>query len=363
MNIRPFPASESKSGPVNLQLPYVLGTADIHLDHELRGRMAIRGFAHHALGKIEALALQMARIQRRPGQPFERLNFEQPQMLVFAGDHGVADEGVSQFEQPVTAQRVSDIVIGAAPVNALAKLHGFDLSVIDAGLAKPLQIDSDQPAQVPLLVRKIGFATRNMVLGPAMSVQQAVAALRAGMDVVQHLPGNVVALGEVGVGNTGCAALLLSRLCGVPLADACGRDHEQEDGPDTDQRQHKLEKLHSAAARHRKAVTPLAALAAFGGFEIAMIAGAMLQAASERRIVLVDGFVAGAAALIARGLHPDVADYLIFSHRTAEPGHRLLLIHLQSQPLLDLDLRVGQGVGALMAWPLLQSAAAVLQHR
>ena len=362
MNIRPFPPDTRIAAPADLKLPYILSTADIHLDHELRGRMAARNFPLHALGKMEALALQMARIQRPADGGFEQIRFDQPQMLVFAGDHGIADEGVSSFEQSVTSQRVTDMLHGEAPINALVGLHAFDLTVIDAGLAKPLQLDDSVKPKVPLLLRKIGFATRNMVLGPAMSPQQAVAALRAGMDVVRHLPGNVVALGEVGVANTSCAALLLSRLCGVPLADACGRDHEQEGGPDADQRQHKLEKLHAAAQRHRKAVTTLGALAAFGGFEIAMMAGAMLQAASDRRIVLVDGFVAGAAALVARGLHPDVADYLVFSHRSAEPGHRLLLIHLQAQPLMDLDLKVGQGVGAMLAWPLLRSAAALLQR-
>jgi nicotinate-nucleotide--dimethylbenzimidazole phosphoribosyltransferase len=195
-----------------------------------------------------------------------------------------------------------------------------------------------------------------------MSVAQAVSAVQAGMDVVRHLPGNVLALGDVGVGNTSCAALLLSRLCGVPLADACGRDHPIAGGLDSAQLQNKLEKLFAAATRHRKAVKPLEALAALGGFEIAMMAGAMLQAASERRVVLVDGFVAGAAALVARGLCPAVADYLVFAHRAIDPGHRLMLIHLQVQPLMDLELRVGQGVGALMAWPMLQTAQALLEH-
>jgi nicotinate-nucleotide--dimethylbenzimidazole phosphoribosyltransferase len=310
---------------------------------------------------MESLALQLARIQRPVEGRFERLFFDSPQMLVFAGDHGITDEGVSVFAQPVTSQRVTKILLGQAPINAMVNQHGFGLTVIDAGLAMPLVREAPAQAKVPLLVRKIGYGTRNMVLGPAMSGQQAVAALNAGMDVVRHLPGNVVALGDVGVGNSACAALLLSRLCGVPLADACGRDHEQDGGLDAEGRQLRLEKLYAAAARHRSAVTPLTALAAFGGFEIAMMAGAMLQAASERRVVLVDGFVAGAAALVARSLHPDVADYLVFSHRSAEPGHRLLLIHLQSQPLMDMELRIGQGVGTLLAWPLLLAAAALLK--
>lgn len=363
MKIQPFPGS----GPVQpsvtasgLRLPQVDPTADIHLDHALRGRITPEGYSSHALGRMESLVLQLGRIQHAPSSPLDVLAYESPQMLVFAADHGIADEGVSAFPQAVTSQRVTQILNGRAPVNALARLHGFDLTVIDAGLANPLALPDSDQAQVPLLLRKIGYGTRNMVLSPAMSLAQAVAALHAGMDVVRHLPGNVVALGDVGVGNTSCAALLLSRLCGVPLADACGRDHEQDDGLPDNQRRHKLEKLFEAATRHRKAVSPLTALAAMGGFEIAMMAGAMVQAASERRIVLVDGFVAGASALVARSLRPAVADYLVYSHRSAEPGHRLLLIHLQAQPLMDMELRVGQGIGTLLAWPLLLAARDLL---
>jgi nicotinate-nucleotide--dimethylbenzimidazole phosphoribosyltransferase len=176
--------------------------------------------------------------------------------------------------------------------------------------------------------------------------------------VVRHLPGNVIALSNIGVGGNACAAQLLSRLCGVPLADACGK----EQAADEVRAQRKLERLFAAASRHRKATAPLDVLAAMGGFEIAMLCGAMIQAASERRVVLVDGFVAGAAALLARALVPTVSDYLVFTQRSAEPGHRLLLIHLQATPLLDMDLRAGQGVGALLAWPLLLAAQRLLQR-
>jgi nicotinate-nucleotide--dimethylbenzimidazole phosphoribosyltransferase len=189
-------------------------------------------------------------------------------------------------------------------------------------------------------------------------VTQAVAALHAGMDVMRHLSGNVVALGDVGVGNTSCAALLLARMCGVPLTDACGPGS----GLDENQLKIKLEVLQSALARHRKPTEPLDILAALGGFEIAMMTGAMLQAASERRVILVDGFVAAAAALVARALSPKVMDYLVFSHRSAEPGHRLLLIHLQVQPLVDMELRMGQGMGAMLAWPMLRAAERLLRE-
>lgn len=349
------------ASPAEPRLPAVAGTADAQLDRLLQTRLAPAHFAAQALGRLESLVLQLARIQSASAQSFDLLVFDSPQMVVFAADHGLADEGVSPFTQSSTHQRVLDILAGKAPVNSMAALQGFDLTVVDAGVASHLDPPDGTAWRAPLLKRKIGYGTRNMLLSAAMSPAQTNAALLAGMDVVRHLPGNVIALGDVGVGSTSCAALLLSRLCGVPLADACGRDHPQ-DGQDNLQLQNKLEKLFAVAGRHRKAVKPLDALASMGGFEIAMMVGAMLQAASERRVILVDGYVAGAAALVARGLRPAVADYLVFGHRSAEPGHRLLLIHMQAQPLLDMELRVGQGVGALLAWPLLLAAQGLLEH-
>jgi nicotinate-nucleotide--dimethylbenzimidazole phosphoribosyltransferase len=191
-----------------------------------------------------------------------------------------------------------------------------------------------------------------------MTGAQTLAAVQAGMDVVTHLAGNVVAFGEMGIGNTSSAALLLSHLCTVPLGDVVGRGTGLNDA----QLHHKLEVLTTVAHKHQAASTPLAALTAMGGFEIAMMCGAMLQAASERRVILVDGFIAGAAALVARALRPAITDYMVFTHRSAEMGHRLMLIHLQAQPLLDLEMRLGEGSGALVAWPLVQSAALLLNE-
>lgn len=351
---RPAPAPDPR-------LPVVVSTADAQLDSLLLDRLAPEHLPTGSLGRLESLVLQLARIQSASAKSFDLLAFDSPQLVLFAADHGIADEGVSTFNQSVTQRRVLSMLAGESPVNALASLQGFDLTVVDAGVASHLEPLEGAAWRAPLLRRKIGYGTRNMLLSAAMSPAQASAALLAGMDVVRHLPGNVIALGDVGVGSTSCAALLLSRLCGVPLADACGRDHPQ-DGRDNLQLQNKLEKLSAVASRHRKAVKPLDALAAMGGFEMAMMVGAMLQAASERRVILIDGYVAGAAALVARGLRPAVADYLVFAHRSAEPGHRLLLIHMQARPLLDMELRVGQGMGTLLAWPLLLAAQRLLEH-
>lgn len=347
-----------------LRLPAIAPTTDPVLDAAVMQRINPVGFPTRALGRLGDLVLQLARMQSAGPLHFDLLAFDSPQVVVFAGDHGICDEGVSEIPASATRERVLQILRGGAPISTVAAMQGFDLTVVDAGVASHLTEGDDAAGStaVPLLLRKIGYGTRNMTMGPAMSVAQAVSALHAGMDVVRHLPGNVVALGDVGAGNSSCAALLLSRLCGVPLADACGRDQAGADSLDTAKAQAKLDVLFAVSRRHRQATTPLTALAALGGFEIAMMAGAMLQAASERRVVLVDGFVAGAAALVARGLSPAVTDYLVFAHRAADPGHRLLLIHLQSQPLMDLELRLGQGVGALLAWPLLQTAQGLLER-
>ena len=311
-----------------------------------------------ALGRIKALAMQLAHIQHPAPKSFNSVSLEAPQLLIFAADHGICDEGVSAFPQEATRQRVLHMLRGKGSACSLADMHGINVTVVDAGVASHLLPADHGRLAVPLLVRKIAYGTRNMVIRSAMSLNQAVAALHAGMDLVQHLPGNVLALGDVGVGSTSCAALLLSRLCNVPLADACGRGS----GLDDAQFKIKFEVLQSALMRHRKATTPLDILASMGGFEIAMMTGAMLQAASERRVVIVDGYVGAAAALVARALSPNVMDYLVFAHRTMEPGHRLLLIHLQVQPLVDLDLAMGQGVGTMLAWPLLKAAERLINE-
>lgn len=331
------------------QLPAIESTADASLQARLRHKIDHKTKPLGALGLLEDLALQLGLIQRS-----ESPALHSPQMVVFAGDHGIAAEGVSAYPQAVTVQMVGNMLAGGAAINVFARQHGFALQVVDAGVADEL------PAHPQLQPRKIALGTKNLCNEAAMSRLEAQAALTAGMEVMQALPGNVVAFGEMGIANTSPAALLLARLTGASIEDATGRGT----GLDDAQLRHKLDVLTRALVRH-PATEPLDAigeLAALGGFEIAMMAGAMLQAASERRVVLVDGFIAGAAALIAQTLVPSVRDYLVFCHRSAETGHRLLLAHLQAKPLLELDLRLGEGTGALLAWPLVQSAANFLNE-
>ena len=355
----PLPVNEPVIEAADVPVwPVVEATANAQMDQLVQHHLTSPHEADHALGRLATLAMQLARVQADGHPDLPGIRLESPQLVVFAADHGVADEGVSAFPQEATRQRVLNLLVGKSPVSALAAMHGFDLTLVDAGVASHIVLPPDTEAQVPLLLRKIGYGTRNMVLAQAMSAAQARSALQAGMDVVRHLPGNVVALSNIGVAGNACAAQLLSRLCGVPLADACGKDQAQDEV----RAQRKLERLFAAASRHRKATAPLDVLAAMGGFEVGMLCGAMIQAASERRVVIVDGFVAGTAALLARALVPAVADYLVHAHRSAEPGHRLLLIHLQTQPLLDMELSAGEGMGALLAWPLLLAAQRLLER-
>ncbi len=333
------------------QLPAIEAVADAELSARLQHKIDHKTKPLGALGRLEQLALQLGLIQRR-----ETLEFSQPQMLVFAADHGVASEGVSAFPQAVTMQMVANMLAGGAAINVLARQHGFALQVVDAGAASDLP--NDLLSHPQLIKRKIAHGTHNLAAGPAMTAHQLNAALQAGSDVLASLPGNVVAFGEMGIANTSAAALLLHRLAGVSIEDATGRGTGLTDP----QLAHKQAVLTRAAALHKSATEPLDAMAALGGFEIAMMTGAMLQAASERRVILVDGFIAGSAALCACTLAPAANGYMVFCHRSAERGHRLLLEYLAVRPLLDLDLRLGEGTGALLAWPLVQSAGLLMNE-
>ena len=329
------------------QLPPIEATAGAALATKLQRKIDNKTKPLGALGQLENVALQLGLIQCS-----EVIAFSHPQMVVFAADHGVAAEGVSAFPQAVTMQMVANMLAGGAAINVLARQHGFALHVVDAGVASDL---ADHPQ---LIKRKIAHGSHNLAAGPAMTAHQLNAALQAGADVLASLPGNVVAFGEMGIANTSPAALLLSRLAGVSIEDATGRGTGLTDP----QLLHKQAVLAKAAALHEAATEPLAALAALGGFEIAMMTGAMLQASSERRVILVDGFIAGSAALVACALASAAKDYMVFCHRSAERGHHLMLAHLKARPLLDLDLRLGEGTGALLAWPMVQSAALVMNE-
>ena len=300
-----------------------------------------------SLGRLESLALQTGLIL---GTDQPRL--ERPQMLVCAADHGLAARGVSAYPSDVTWQMVENFLSGGAAVSVLARQHGLALTVVDCG------VRHDFAARPGLLVHKVAHGTADASVGPAMSMAECLQAMQAGRDVVQSLPGNVVLLGEMGIGNTSVASMLLARLAGLPIADCTGAGTGLDDAAVL----RKVAILGEVLSFHAQATEPLDAMAAFGGFEVATLVGVVLQAAHERRVVVVDGFITTAAVLVAHALQPLVLQRCVFAHRSGERGHGLMLAHLGVQPLLDLGLRLGEGSGAALAWPLLESACAVLRE-
>ena len=306
-----------------------------------------------SLGRLESLALRLGQILGT-----EAPCLQAPQMLVCAGDHGLAARGVSAFPSDVTWQMVENFLAGGAAVSVLARQHGLALTVVDCGVVKDIAARPCAPGEPQLLLRKVAPGTQDASQGPAMGLAQCEAALQNGMDVVRGLPGNAVLLGEMGIGNTSVASLLLARLAGLPIAECTGAGT----GLDAAGIARKCAVLQQALDANVGATEPLAALAALGGFEVATLVGAVLQAAAERRVIVVDGFITSAAVLVASRLQPGVLQRCVFAHRSGERAHGLMLEQMQAEPLLDLGLRLGEGSGAALAWPLLQSACAILRE-
>ncbi|QGZ60867.1 nicotinate-nucleotide--dimethylbenzimidazole phosphoribosyltransferase [Paraburkholderia acidisoli] len=303
-----------------------------------------------SLGRLEALALQLGLIQRGT-----QVRVERPVMIVFAGDHGIAAEGVSPYPQAVTAQMVANFLAGGAAINAFSGVAGLTLEIVNAGVATPL------PPSNALVDVPVARGTRNFARERAMTRDEALAALEAGAARVRHhaaLGTNVIGFGEMGIANTSAAACLMSRLCDVPIDECVGRGTGLDDAGLAKKRA----VLAAALALHADAREPLDVLAAFGGFEIAMMAGAFLQAARSRMTILVDGFIATSALLVAHALAPNVREYCVFAHASNEAGHRRMLEYFGARELLALDLRLGEGTGAALAVPLLRAAAAFVNE-
>jgi nicotinate-nucleotide--dimethylbenzimidazole phosphoribosyltransferase len=298
-----------------------------------------------SLGRLEEVGCRVAAI--RGGLP-GRLDAA---IVVAAGDHGVASEGVSAYPQEVTAQMVANFVAGGAAINVLARAAGARLVLVDAGVAAPC-------AGVRSL--GLGAGTRSFVDGPAMTSEQAERALLAGAALAAELAADgtgLVGVGEMGIGNTTSASALAAALLDVDPAAVCGRGT----GLDDDGLARKVEVVRRGLERHSERA-PLAVLASLGGFEIAFLAGLVLGCAAERVPVLLDGFITGAAALVAVRLAPVAAGGLIASHRSPEPGHALVLEELGLRPLVELDLRLGEGSGAALVLPMVQAGLAVLEE-
>ena len=330
-----------------MNLPLIDDLHDPVLATTLQGLLDAKTKPLGALGRIEGLAQRIGLIL---GTPVPRL--QQPQMLVCAADHGLAARGVSAYPSDVTWQMVENFLAGGAAVSVLARQHDLALTVVDCG------VRHDFAPRPGLRVCKVAPGTADALDGPAMNAAQRDQAMANGMAVVRELPGNALLLGEMGIGNTSAASLLLARLGGFDVADVTGAGT----GLDAEAVVRKIGVLRAVLQRHADAREPLTALAAFGGFEIATLVGAVLQAAAERRVIVVDGFIASSAVLVASKLAPYVLQRCVFAHRSGERGHALMLAHLRAEPLLDLGLRLGEGSGAAIAWPLLVSACAVLNE-
>ena len=330
-----------------MNIPHIADLHDAALTARLQHLIDNKTKPVGALGQLEALAIRLGTILGS-----ESPTLQHPQLLVCAGDHGLAARGVSAYPSDVTWQMVQNFLAGGAAVSVLARQHALALTVVDCGVRHDF-------APVPgLVIRKIAAGTADASIGPAMTPSQCADAIANGRDVVRALPGNALLLGEMGIGNTSAASMLLSRLAGLSLDDCVGIGT----GLDAAGLARKRSVLAEVMALHRDAVAPLDALAAFGGFEVATLVGAVLQAAEERRVIVVDGFITGAAVLIAYALQPHVVQRCVAAHVSAEPGHALLLAHLGLQSLLRLDLRLGEGSGAALAWPLLESATRILRE-
>ncbi|HEX8964509.1 MAG TPA: nicotinate-nucleotide--dimethylbenzimidazole phosphoribosyltransferase [Rhodocyclaceae bacterium] len=330
---------------------FAVAPVDRSLEAQLRAKIDSKTKPLGALGRLEDLALQAGLVR---GTLSPRL--ANPQIVVFAGDHGAAKAGVSAYPQDVTWQMVENFLAGGAAINVFARANGIGLTVVDAGVAH------DFGPRPQLLDAKVAPGTANYLEGPAMTAAQRDDAMARGARIVRDLAAagcDVIGFGEMGIGNTASASLITHCLTGASLAACVGRGTGLDDAGLARKRDLLARALDRFDGSRACALT---VLSHFGGFEIAMMAGAMLAAAQEKLVVLVDGFICGAAALTAARLAPAFLDYAVFCHASAEPGHQAQMEALAARPLVDLGMRLGEGTGAAVAWPLLRAACAFINE-
>jgi len=306
---------------------------------------------HWALGDLMDLAVDLAGMTKSMDPPVARKT-----VVVMVGDHGVTAEGVSNYPSEVTAQMVYNFVAGGAGINALARQAGAQVEVVDMGVATDL---SDLVKKGKIRSKKIAAGTQNMALGPAMTRTHAVLAVEAGIEVANALAADVdvFGTGDMGIGNTTPSTAIAAVITGKPVAELTGRGT----GLDDEGLEHKIKIIEKCIDINRPdKKDAMDVLAKVGGFEIGGIAGLIIGAAANRKPIIVDGLISTAGALIARGLEPFVRDYIICAHRSVEPGHRAMHEKLGLEPLLDLNMRLGEGTGAALAMNLVEAAKAIL---
>ncbi|MEC3908381.1 nicotinate-nucleotide--dimethylbenzimidazole phosphoribosyltransferase [Tamlana sp. 2201CG12-4] len=301
-----------------------------------------------ALGKLEKLAFKIGCIQGT-----ETPKISKPTIVVFAGDHGIAKKGeVNPFPQEVTAQMVYNFVNGGAAINVFSKVNAIDLKIVDAGVNHTFE------SNLNIINAKIDFGTKNYQDEPAMTLDQCQNAITKGGSIVidaQNQGCNTIGFGEMGISNTSSAALLMAHFTKTPIADCVGSGT----GLDSEGISKKSQILSDVKEKYTPK-TPQDALAIFGGFEIAMLCGAILKAAELNMIIVIDGFIVTAALLAAQAINSSVLDNCVFAHNSNEQGHQKMLSFLNANPLLSLDLRLGEGTGAALAIPLLTAATSFL---
>ncbi len=314
-------------------------------ESEARARLDTLTKPNGALGRLEDFAAQLYAL---------RITELRKAVYVFAADHGLAAEGVSAYPAEVTRQMVLNFLAGGAAINVLARLHGAAVHIVDAGVAGEL------PEDAGLTGRRVRAGSRNMLVEPAMSVEELRGALELGLACAASATGyNLIAVGEMGIGNTSAASLLTAALTGRPVAAVTGRGT----GLDDVAHARKIAVLQRVFALHEAELTgPAEILRRLGGLEIAAMSGFMIGAASNGAAVIVDGFISTAAAAFALTFAPEIRPWVFSGHRSQEPGHGVLLEHLGLEPVLDLGMRLGEGTGAVLAMPVLESALALYQQ-
>ena len=304
-----------------------------------------------SLGRLEALSVQIAGIQ---GKALPEI--KQKAVIVMAADHGVAARGTSAYPQEVTAEMVLNFLHGGAAINVISRQVGARVVIVDMGVAAKLEVNPG------LISRRIAPGTQDMSKGPAMTTEQAKQALEAGIEIVtaEIRKGlDIVGPGDMGIGNTTASSAICAVMTGKTAAEVTGRGT----GLDEKQLQHKIAIINESIALNKpEASKPLEVLAKVGGFEIGGLAGVILGAAANRVPVVIDGFISGAAALIAAGICPQSKDYMIAGHCSVEPGHRIMLQHLGLKPLLDLEMRLGEGTGGALAMSLAETSVRILSE-
>lgn len=303
-----------------------------------------------SLGRLEEIALQIALIQQTLTPALHK-----PQNIIFAADHGIVDEGVSLSPKEVTWQQLSNFLHGGAGVNFLCRQHGFELKIVDAG------VDYDLPYEKGIIDMKVRRGTRNYLYEAAMTQEEMELCIERGAEVVRrcHEEGsNVLSFGEMGIGNTSSSSLWMTYFTGIPLEQCVGAGS----GLNQQGIRHKYEVLKRSMENYNGDGSATDIIRYFGGLEMVMAVGAMLQAAELKMLILVDGFIMTNCMLAAMQLYPAVKDYAIFGHCGDESGHKLILEYMQAKPLINLGLRLGEGTGAICAYPLVDSAVRMINE-